>query len=246
MMRKITSLALIISVTLAVNAQQLVQKRIYSPQQFEKTKIQLTNQNKPNGNYSRLREHVTINDFPQPESALGLELFIAEPTHNGYIGLWRTPLAAPNYRFIVTLWDKNKQLLYSFDLNEITNTWSTELQDIRWAENEKIYFNMACPSYSQMLGGKCSRLYSLDVKTGKIEWQTPYLTSNDIFILHHQYIICGYGFTGEKDWLFLLDRKTGKILSKVQLPSAHSNLEIVNNHLYVTVYDDNIHEYEIK
>ncbi len=245
-MKRILLCTLAVVATLALDAQQLVRKRVYTPKQFAATQIELTGRNKPNGSYSRLREHVAVTDLPRPDIDPMLQLFIAEPTDSGYLGLWRTPLGFDPYCFVAALFDEDKQLRCDFDLCELTREWYCELQDIRADDEGKLYFNLACPSYSSGLDGKCSRLYCLDTETGEIRWQTPYLTSNNIFILHDRYIICGYGFTAEKDWLCLLDRETGRVLSKVPLPTAHTDLEIVGNRLYVTVYEDNIHEYEIK
>lgn len=245
-MKRILLCTLAVVATLALDAQQLVRKRVYTPKQFADTRIELTGRNKPNGSYSRLREHVAVTDLPRPEVDEDLQLFIAEPAQGGYLGLWRTPLAANHYCFIAALYDEDKQLRDYFNLSRMLDDFDCELQDIRSAADGRLYFNMACPSYSENLKGKCSRLYCLDPEIAGIRWQTPYLTSNNIFILHDRYIICGYGFTAEKDWLCLLDRETGRVLSKVPLPTAHTDLEIVGDRLYVTVYDDNIHEYEIK
>ena len=102
-----------------------------------------------------------------------------------------------------------------------------EVQDIRWdADTQHLLFNMACPSYSSMIGGKGSKLYCYDVKKRKLVWETPYLTSNDIFILNDKYVFCSYGFTSEKKFLFMLDKFTGKIYSKIPMVYAVKYMEL--------------------
>jgi hypothetical protein len=47
----------------------------------------------------------------------------------------------------------------------------------------------------------------------------------------------GYGFTKEPDWLFVLDRRTGKTIQKLPLPKAPEALRATESRLFVRLYD---------
>ena len=59
-----------------------------------------------------------------------------------------------------------------------------------------------------------------------MEWRTPPLTSNNIFIFADPYVVAGYGFTAEADSLYLVEQRTGRIADRTGLDSAHEYLEI--------------------
>ena len=204
----------------------------------------LTTANKPNGYMYRLRQEVKASFLPATTETANLEMFISEKTDFGCIALFRTPMGSDDYKFIVVLYNDDEEILKQLDLVKITGVDNCELQDIRYADG-CIYFNMACPSYSSQIGGKGSRLYCVDVDSAKIKWQTDYLVSNDILILYGPYVICGYGFTSEKDYLYLVDRFTGKIYAKEPLKSKASYLEVINTDLYVVDYQGSVYEFRI-
>ena len=50
-------------------------------------------------------------------------------------------------------------------------------------------------------------------------------------------IVSGYGFTAEPDYLYLLDRRSGKVLDRVPVPSAPEILKLRGDRLHVRTYD---------
>ena len=50
-------------------------------------------------------------------------------------------------------------------------------------------------------------------------------------------IICGYGFTAEDDFIYLLDRYTGETVDKIKVNSGPDQFEIVDDTLYVATYN---------
>lgn len=211
-----------------------------------------TMREKPNGYIYRLRRDVQTTDLPLTAEVDGLELFIAERVPMGWFTLYRKPAGSTDYNFVVVMYDENKMPTNSYDLCKISNNYYCEVQDIRWDnDNRCILFNMACPSYAKEIGGKGSKLYSYNIDERKLRWETPYLTSNDIFVLTDKYVFCAYGFTSEKDYLFMLDKKTGHIYSKLPLQKKAHYLEVREfedgrKQLYVVDYDDNLFIYRIK
>jgi hypothetical protein len=52
-----------------------------------------------------------------------------------------------------------------------------------------------------------------------------------------EHLICGYGFTAEPDFLYVLERATGKTVSKVPLKSGPDFLIEKDGELFVRTYD---------
>src|SRR5262249_14090676 len=71
-----------------------------------------------------------------------------------------------------------------------------EVQDIRYADGV-LYFNEACQSYSRLAGGRCSSMVAVDVQSGQVLWRSEPLRSNNVFLVVGDYLVTGYGFTGE-------------------------------------------------
>jgi outer membrane protein assembly factor BamB len=126
------------------------------------------------------------------------------------------------------------------------------VQDVRWdADTHNLLFNMACPSYASGVNGKGSKLHCYNPERRQMVWSTDWLTSNDIFILDSQYVFCSYGFTSEKKFLFMLDKLTGKVLSKLPFTYKIEYLELQTEqngreYLYVIDYNDHLYKYQVQ
>ena len=212
---------------------------------------QLTMKNKPNGVIYRLRVDKQCTDLPGVPQTEGLELFISEPTDQGWLAFYRLPTSADDYNFVVVLYDEQKRPKHTVNLCDITDNRYCEVQDVRWdADTHHLLFNMACPSYASQIDGKGSKLYCYDVEGRRMVWQTDYLVSNDIFILDRDFVFCGYGFTSEKDYLYMLDKRTGKVYSKLPIASKMHYLELKieggREVLYALDNDDNLYSYAVQ
>ncbi len=185
----------------------------------------LSGKNKPNGIIYRLRKSIAPN---LPKFLKNIQADIIDYSNEGWLVLDRN-------RAIVHLYDMSGKMKWKLNLNDYVEENKMEVQDIRY-ENKTLYFNAACQSYSSGSGGLCSSLYAINPDSQKRLWKSNYLVSNNIFIIHGNVIVAGYGFTAEPDYLFILDRMTGKILNKKKLDSAHSYMEIVGNKLNVITY----------
>ena len=164
----------------------------------------VSNKNKPNGNMFRLRKDVQRTDLPRVPETEGLELYISEPIDMGWLGFYRLPTSDDNYNFVVVIYNNDLKPIHVLNLCDIANNRYCEVQDVRWdADNHNLLFNMACPSYAELINGKGSKLYCYSVADKRIVWETDYLVSNDIFILNDKYVFCSYGFTSEKKFLFM-------------------------------------------
>lgn len=244
-------IALFVAMSATVQAQSLTLKKKYTGNWQGET---VSSINKPNGRMYRLREEIQCKDLPLiprvENSDTKMIMIISEKIASGWMALYRNELGADSYKFIVVFYNEDKNPEASIDLCEISNTYNCEVQDIRWdAANSHLFFNMACPSYASGIGGKGSKLFCYDQKEGKMLWSTPYLTSNDIFTFNQDYVFCSYGFTNEKDYVFMLDKKTGKILSKLPTTKKIEYMELKKKDgkdlLYAVDYNDVLYVYNI-
>ena len=64
---------------------------------------------------------------------------------------------------------------------------------------------------------------ALDRNSNQIIWRSqPLICNASNFIIIDRVIICGYGFTAEPDYLYLIDKTTGNILQQIKLKTAPS------------------------
>ena len=230
-----------------VNAQRLVAFKGYGANWGTE---QVSKKNKANGYIYRLRVDVQRTDLPRVPATEGLELFIAEPIDIGWMGFYRLPTGADDYNFVVVIYDNDLKPLHILNLCDISQNNYCEVQDVRWdADTHNLLFNMACPSYSSMIGGKGSKLYCYSVDDKRIVWETGYLVSNDIFILNDKYVFCSYGFTDEKKFLFMLDKFTGEVYSKIPMVYKVQYMELQKKGgremLYAVDYNDHLFTFSI-
>ena len=79
---------------------------------------------------------------------------------------------------------------------------------------------------------------AVEVETGKLLWRSEMLLANGRnFLVGEDTIICGYGFTAEDDYLYILSRHSGAVLEKRKLKTGPDYFIPVDDSLYVLTYD---------
>jgi hypothetical protein len=215
-------------------------------------KNMITLKNKPNGTIYRLRVEKQNEYLPRGEEAKDLEQFISERIDIGWLALYRRSAGDQNYKFIVKIYDKDEKPLYTIDLGQVSDNNYCEVQDVRWDnDTHNLLFNMACPSYASGVNGKGSKLHCYNPERREMVWSTDWLTSNDIFILDSKFVFCSYGFTSEKKFLFMLDKYTGKIYSKLPFTYKVEYLELQTEqngreYLYAMDYNDHLYKFYVE
>jgi hypothetical protein len=196
--------------------------------------------NKPNGVEQRYRRWVPAETPAYVSRQLdSLELAIADETDDGWMAFYESPLRGlgPNRAYRAALFGPGGNRLWDLPLNQyLSRNDQLEIQDIRYQDGH-LYFNEACQTYAQEAGGDCSALVSIHPETGLLDWRTPDLVSNDIFVFYGPYLITGYGFTNEEDYLYLVDRTDGAVIERMPLDSAHDYLEVTDRTLRVVTYN---------
>jgi hypothetical protein len=106
-------------------------------------------------------------------------------------------------------------------------------------EKNMLYVIASSSDYADTNKGLTGYLAAISLKTGKVVWQAgPRVANCTNMILHRDFLICGYGYTREPDFLFVIDKKTGRTLQKIPLKSAPEELALdENNQLHVRCYN---------
>ena len=249
MKRIILSLVTMLIMCATAQSQRLVSVKNYGAN-WQKNMITL--KNKPNGTIYRLRVEKQNEYLPRGEEAKDLEQFISERIDIGWLALYRRSAGDQNYKFIVKIYDKDEKPLYTIDLGQVSDNNYCEVQDVRWDnDTHNLLFNMACPSYASGVNGKGSKLHCYNPERREMVWSTDWLTSNDIFILDSKFVFCSYGFTSEKKFLFMLDKYTGKIYSKLPFTYKVEYLELQTEqngreYLYAMDYNDHLYKFYVE
>lgn len=86
-------------------------------------------------------------------------------------------------------------------------------------------------------------IVAVEVATGKLLWRSEMLVANGRnFVVGEDTIICGYGFTDEDDYLYILSRHSGAVLEKRKLKTGPDYFIPMDDSLYVLTYDT-VYEY---
>ena len=249
MKRGILNLVTMFMVLTTVQAQRLISVKNYGTNW---QRNMLTLKNKPNGIIYRMRVDKQNEYLPRGEEAKDLEQYISERIDIGWLALYRRSSGSTDYKFIVKIYDKDEKLLYTIDLGKVSGNDYCEVQDVRWdPDNHNLLFNMACPSYSSQINGKGSKLHCYNPERRQMVWSTDWLYSNDIFILDSRFVFCSYGFTSEKKFLFMLDKLTGQVYSKLPFTYAIQYLELQTDqngreYLYAVDYNDHLFKFYVE
>jgi hypothetical protein len=113
-------------------------------------------------------------------------------------------------------------------------------QQVRWAQAHDgvLYLSNANMGYATASHGFNAFLTAIDLRTGKLKWRSKPLVANGRnFLLYGGYILSGYGFTAESDYLYVLARDTGAVAHRLSLPTKPDLLLTKGDRLHVRGYD---------
>ena len=87
-------------------------------------------------------------------------------------------------------------------------------------QGQAVFVRLSFNGYAHEIGGRGNYLVALDLCTHDVKWRSADLSSNSPFVVLERYVITGYGFTAERDWLYVLDRGSDAVVQRVALPKA--------------------------
>lgn len=118
---------------------------------------------------------------------------------------------------------------------------SFTVQAVRWAEvrDGVLYVSHSHRTYSASSGGLNAYVTAIDLSNMDLLWRSrPLVCNSHNFVVLGNTIICGYGFTNEDDYVYLLDRETGEVYDYVIVDSAPEYLAALGSYLYVRCHNE--------
>jgi hypothetical protein len=150
-------------------------------------------------------------------------------------------------RYLFAYDPNQNKFIYGYDFSNYLLSPSYKDEDISfiaqgltWAMQEEniLYVANAHRTYAKSSHGMNGYLTAIDTNTNQVLWRSQPLVCNaSNFIIINDVIICGYGFTAEPDFLYLIDKITGEIVRQISVKTAPEYLVQKNNRLYVRTYD---------
>lgn len=136
---------------------------------------------------------------------------------------------------------------YAFDFSRFWRSPGGGMpQQVTWAQQagDVLYVETTHLGYASTSKGRNAYLTSIEISSGRILWRTPGLVANaQTFVVIGNLIVTGYGFTAEPDFLYLLDRRTGRVRDRLAVPSGPERIVVKDGRLNVRTYD---HELVVK
>ncbi len=166
------------------------------------------------------------------------------PTANRYFALYGKDGSTIHY---LVGEDKAGHPLYAFDF--ASYAWPPRIkpgerdyvyEEPVWAQesNGTLYVETAHSTYANSSYGRNAYITSIDLATKQAVWRSPALVANaGTFLVTKHYLVTGYGFTDEPDYLYLLDRATGKVVDRLLLPTAAEHVTWQGTAIRVRTYD---------
>lgn len=114
-------------------------------------------------------------------------------------------------------------------------------EQVVWAREAPtgvLYVETAHNTYAKSSYGLNGYLNAIDIKRRRLLWRSPAQVANaQNFVMLPTALIAGYGFTAEPDYLYAIDRATGKVRGRLLLPNAAQTITRHGNVLTVITYD---------
>lgn len=113
-------------------------------------------------------------------------------------------------------------------------------QQVVWAAERGgvLFVETAHLGYASTSKGRNAYLTAIELASGRIVWRTPALVANaSTFVVTDDVIVAGYGFTAEPDFLYMVDRRTGRLRQRLALPTAPERITLRQGLLRVRTYD---------
>ena len=144
-------------------------------------------------------------------------------------------------RYVVGATARTQALRYAYDLTALTRPPNRgEFEPVTWARevDGMLYVSNSHLTYATQTNGQNAYLSAIEIGEKKPLWRSPALVANArTFGVTGDLIVAGYGFTAEPDFLYLLDRRTGKVLDRLAVPSAPEVIKLRGDLIHVRTYD---------
>lgn len=113
-------------------------------------------------------------------------------------------------------------------------------QGIMWAVERDgvLYVSNSHLTYARESRGMNAYLTGIRAGTDGVLWRSVPLVANSFtFEVIGDFVVSGYGFTGERDYLYVLNRVTGEVVQRIALRTAPEYILRKGDRLYVRGYN---------
>lgn len=113
-------------------------------------------------------------------------------------------------------------------------------EEVHWGEvvDGVLYVSHFHRTYASSSKGLNGYISAIDVGSGALLWQSRPLVANARnFVIVGRWIITGYGFTDERDFLYVLDRASGAVVAEVKVASGPEVIAVKGEEVLVRTYD---------
>jgi outer membrane protein assembly factor BamB len=171
-----------------------------------------------------------------PRRFRGSELVLAVRQTGAVLLAYGDPAGLARYLVATTPTGKTR---YALDVSALGRGGSWPLE-LRWAHERAgvLYLANAHRTYASTTGNRNGYLTALDLRARRLLWQSASLVANaNTFAVVQGVIVTGYGFTQERDYLYALDRRSGRAIDRLPVPTAPETIAASGTTLSVRTYD---------
>jgi hypothetical protein len=148
-------------------------------------------------------------------------------------------------RYLLAGNTREKDVPFAFDLVKLGRApgGGSWFEDVTFAREGGglVYVSNSHLTYARATNGRNAYITAIDPEQGKTVWRSLALVANArTFVVTGDLIVAGYGFTEEADFLYLLDRRTGRVLDRLEVPSAPGVIKLRGDRLLVRTYDRSV------
>ena len=134
------------------------------------------------------------------------------------------------------LFDNEYNVKYELDFSEFLFSSDFDISNAKLVGNT-LYIHHGYNGNAYLNYGLNAYISAIDLETNTILWTSKPLSCFRDFIIIANTIVTGYGFTEEDDYVYLIDRATGKTRQTIKVASAPEEFALKNNKVYVRTYD---------
>jgi outer membrane protein assembly factor BamB len=147
-------------------------------------------------------------------------------------------------RYLLAGNTRERDLPFAFDLVNFgrppRGSWFEDVTFAREAGGV-IYVSNTHLTYATATNRRNAYITAIDPERGKTLWRSRALVANSrTFVVTGTLLVTGYGFTAEDDFLYVLDRRNGRVLDRLEVPSAPEIIKLRGKTLEVRTYDSKV------
>jgi hypothetical protein len=147
-------------------------------------------------------------------------------------------------RYLVAASARTHRTRYAFDFDAYGRApGGSWYEPLVWARERDgvLYVSHAHLTYARATRNRNAYVSAIDLRSRRLLWRSPALVANaSAFAVTGDVIVAGYGFTAERDFLYLLDRRTGHVRDRLPLPTGPEWIKLRGDRIYVRTYDHDV------